>query len=237
MPPKLKEPLDVRLWREVDQSGGPEACWPWVGGPHIKAYGAISHNRRTIHASRAAWIVTHGDPGRLYVLHRCDNPPCCNPAHLFLGTHQDNMADMAAKKRGMRGARHNFAKLTDAQVVEMRAAYATGTVTSLDFEKQYGVTRTQAQGIVRGKYWSHLPLVPDSPGAEEMRERLRTQRAGYSRRKLTDAQVAEARSRHEAGEFIHDIASDYGVGDGVLSCALRKSGYSAKRNQPRRRRE
>src|SRR5258708_7360461 len=68
-----------------------------------KGYGQFAlDGRRKAKASRVAWAFTHGDPGKLLVCHRCDNPPCCNPRHLFLGTNDDNMADMKAKGRASR---------------------------------------------------------------------------------------------------------------------------------------
>lgn len=94
-------PAVVRFWEKVDIRGDDE-CWPWLGvlrGTGKMAYGVFHGPERV--ASRAAWTFTWGaiDAG-MGVLHRCDNPPCCNPNHLFLGTQADNMRDMAAKGRG-----------------------------------------------------------------------------------------------------------------------------------------
>ena len=94
-----RAPTGARFWPKVDRSGGLGACWPWTGATGDRGYGHFWDGARYRHASRVAWILTHEDPGPLFVLHRCDNPPCCNPAHLFLGTHQDNMDDMTEKGR------------------------------------------------------------------------------------------------------------------------------------------
>lgn len=95
-------PLD-RILARVDKRAGPDKCWPWVGGSLNEGYGCIrlgSSHGRIVLAHRAAWAIANGPiPDGLFVLHHCDNPPCCNPAHLFLGTHQDNMDDMVAKGR------------------------------------------------------------------------------------------------------------------------------------------
>lgn len=92
-------PLAERLWpRCVRTSGG---CLEWQGCRDAHGYGQISvvHGRKTS-THRAAWLVAHGDiPDGLWVLHHCDNPPCCEPSHLFLGTPADNTADMVAKGR------------------------------------------------------------------------------------------------------------------------------------------
>lgn len=97
------EPVDVRFWMNVDRSE-PEVCWEWRGTSFVgMGYGvfqAFDEQR----AHRVAWVLTHGPiPKGMLVCHRCDNPPCCNPGHLFLGTDGDNMADMVAKGRNRNG--------------------------------------------------------------------------------------------------------------------------------------
>jgi hypothetical protein len=92
-------PLAEKLDAQVDRSGGPDACWPWHGGHHKEGYGVVHYRvdgvRRTTTASRAAYAIEHGGmpPADQFVCHRCDNPPCCNPKHLYLGTQTDNMRD------------------------------------------------------------------------------------------------------------------------------------------------
>lgn len=97
----LQRDPDVHpFWRRVDRSGGPDACWPWMRVPSTGGYGLAKYKGRRRIASRVAWELTNGPiPGGMQVLHHCDNPPCCNPAHLFLGTVADNVADMIAKGR------------------------------------------------------------------------------------------------------------------------------------------
>lgn len=89
------------FWDRVDKTAGPDACWPWkltrrTGG----GYGSLHINGHAVGAHRRSYELTHGAiPKGLWVLHRCDNPPCCNPSHLFLGTNADNVADRQAKGR------------------------------------------------------------------------------------------------------------------------------------------
>src|SRR5262245_56068801 len=120
------EPLTVeeRFWRKVER-GDASVCWPWKAA-RSSGYGVLRVAGRNIRANRLAWELTHGPvPPGLWVLHRCDNPPCCNPAHLFLGSNEDNVRDMQSKGRARpplprRGATHPMAKLTLDQVAEIR---------------------------------------------------------------------------------------------------------------------
>lgn len=95
---RLLPPIE-RFWARVDQSGGPDACWPWMAGK-IEGYGQVRWNGRGERAHRVAWALAKGPipPGR-WVVHDCDNPPCCNWRHLVLGDAKSNAADMAAKGR------------------------------------------------------------------------------------------------------------------------------------------
>jgi hypothetical protein len=93
-----------RFWEKVDKSAGPDGCWLYMGFRKWDGYGWLARSKgdsnvRYITAHRYAWELQNGPTNGLHVLHKCDNPPCCNPAHLELGTHKDNMADMKAKGR------------------------------------------------------------------------------------------------------------------------------------------
>lgn len=156
------------FWANV-RRGEPSACWPWQAGTAHKGYG---HARwpnaegriQDTNAQRVAWLLTNGPiPEGVFVLHRCDNPPCCNPAHLFLGTNADNVQDMIAKGRGglqarperaARGERVSVSKLTEAQVLEIRALYAAGVRRGL--ARRFGVHRHSITNIVNGKTWRHV---------------------------------------------------------------------------------
>lgn len=99
----IRTDLPTRLWRRVNKNA-PNGCWEWGGWRHEHGYGRIravsTGKSKFLRTHRVSWAIHNGPvPVGMDVLHRCDNPPCCNPAHLFLGTDADNMNDMAAKGR------------------------------------------------------------------------------------------------------------------------------------------
>ena len=142
-----------RFWSQVLKPD--EGCWPWLGRVNKAGYGKVGYRWRKIHASRMAWIFAEGDPGvGLFVCHHCDNPICCRPSHLFVGTPKDNMRDMIAKGRqyiGLRhtGEKHHMVKLTDTQVEEIRALYAAGNHTQQEIAKIYSTTQSLVSSLVR----------------------------------------------------------------------------------------
>jgi hypothetical protein len=155
--------VERRFWQKVDKSGGPDACWPWQAKIDNWGYGVFSTTPFTsIHASRYAYILTNSDPGKLLVLHKCDNPSCCNPSHLFLGTNLDNSRDKFSKgrQRFLFGNQHPQAKLTEEQVIEILSAYENGGITQRELAEKYGVEQTVISGIVLGKTWSHITGKP-----------------------------------------------------------------------------
>jgi hypothetical protein len=156
------------FWEWVDRSGGPDACWPWLLGCVGAGYGSLKIDGFDVRASRLAWALTHGDPGGMHVLHECDvrYPPgdisyrrCCNPAHLKLGTNADNHRDKAKRGRAARGTRNAHAKLTEAQVRELRAAWDAGERPGV-IASRLGVSRPQVYAVGQRKHWAWLPETP-----------------------------------------------------------------------------
>lgn len=144
----------ARFWMKVDRQG-PDECWPWLASVNRGGYGTFTLDGRKIQASRAVWILTFGNPGDLWVLHRCDNPICVNPSHLFLGTNLDNIADRVAKGRNAdrRGERNTAAKLCVADVIAMRQQYEGG-VRLADLSREYGLAPGGAWSVVNYRTWN-----------------------------------------------------------------------------------
>jgi hypothetical protein len=158
----MNERAIARFWSKVAKGDG---CWEWQGGRNDAGYGIFyptSDNRSLAH--RVCWEICNGEiPEGLCVLHRCDNPPCCNPAHHFLGTKGENNADKIAKGRQARGEQVGGSALTESDVLRARQLSASGmstrriaTLFAVD-----GVTIHQA---VTGRSWAHVPGAIE-PGA------------------------------------------------------------------------
>jgi hypothetical protein len=150
------------FWARVDRSGGDDACWPWTGRLGGEGYGEchakVDGSWRTLLTHRRAYTLAKGDPGPLCVLHTCDNRPCCNPRHLWLGTRGDNNRDMHEKRRNRqpRGELVANAKLTDRQVLAIRTLYATGS-TVRELALLYPIGAAELGDVVGGKSFAHLP--------------------------------------------------------------------------------
>lgn len=155
-----------RFWSKVQKT---ESCWLWTGyclrrghsgrGKGRGPYGcvAIGTRGKNMLAHRLSWVLHFGPiPDGIWVLHHCDNPPCVNPAHLFLGTHADNMADMVRKGRSdrdRRGERNPSSKLTGAKVSEIRGMLAQGLPQRV-IATRYAISPAMVSYINTGRYWA-----------------------------------------------------------------------------------
>lgn len=136
-------------------------CWEWVGGRSKSGYGACNrnvggHRESLIH--RWSWYIHNGPiPDGMWVLHHCDNPPCCNPDHLFLGTQLDNLKDMINKGRDTkaRGSKIGLSKLKEMDVVEIKTLIKSG-VKCREIAIKFGVSKRTINYISQGKSWRHV---------------------------------------------------------------------------------
>lgn len=143
-----------RFWASVDKSAGPDACWPWTGA--ADPYGRFKAQGKTFLANRVAFSIANDDrleDGEI-VRHRCDNPPCCNPAHLVDGTHFDNVADMLERDRvnPARGEKHPRAAANDNLVRDIRASPLSGRRAAEHFSVSYGMVAN----IRSRRTWKHV---------------------------------------------------------------------------------
>lgn len=149
----------AKFWSKVDQRE-PDECWPWLAGCSPKGYGQFMVRRggryQMFRAHRYALAASGAAvPAGAVVMHRCDNPPCCNPAHLKVGTSKDNNHDMLQKGRArhFKGSETKNAKLTEDQVREVRAA--PGPLAAIG--RQFGISMSTVSRIRTRKLWVHLP--------------------------------------------------------------------------------
>ncbi len=143
---------EVRFWKFVDKT---DTCWLWTGC--VQRYGQFApHQSRAIKAHRFSWIIHYGQiPEGMHVLHRCDNPPCVNPEHLFLGTHKDNMADMVSKGRQTLGEDNPSAKLKGVDVRAIRNRCKEG-FSGKQLSEVFRVSRSTIYAIKNRHIWKHI---------------------------------------------------------------------------------
>ena len=146
-----------KLWMRIERRGEDE-CWPWKSYSHPNGYGSFFDNGVRRPAHRWLWIELFGEPeDGLWVCHRCDNPICCNPNHLFLGTPKDNAIDCVNKLRRPMGSKQWLAKLTDDQVLEIKRKLKTyGPRSNSRIAREYGVGHELISRIKLGKTWKHI---------------------------------------------------------------------------------
>ena len=151
-------PIEKRFWSKVDKSGD---CWEFLGYKCKLGYGRISF-RCNSHwlTHRVSWVLHNGEiPDGLNVLHKCDNPGCVNPSHLFLGTHQDNMRDRDTKGRGklpkISGSKHWNSSLDESDIRVIRELHSVGCQQKA-MVWLFGINSGTISEIVNRKAWKHI---------------------------------------------------------------------------------
>ena len=153
-PINLTEADIARFWSKVDQHD-PNDCWGWTEGRSSKGYGRFWISS-SYQAHRVAYVITNGDT-ELEVLHTCDHPWCCNPAHLYAGTQKDNGRDCVDRNRHIDtcGENHGLAKLTESNVHEIRRLRNGGWLLR-EIAEEYGISKSQVSMICNSKRWKHI---------------------------------------------------------------------------------
>ncbi len=154
IPALTKEEID-RFWSNV-AIGGPDECWEWFGSRYKKSgHGAfnLSGGGQVVASRISYYLATNHDPGKQLVCHTCDNPPCMNPKHFFLGTQADNMHDCHIKGRTASGENHGRHKVTFNQVTEIRASNGTCNGTCKATGRKFGISAAETCNIRNYKNW------------------------------------------------------------------------------------
>ena len=173
-----------QFWDHVDKSGGPDACWPWIGSRNKFGYGRLWWKGKQGAAHRVSVELSGRSIEGLCVCHHCDNTFCVNPTHLFVGTQQDNMRDAVKKRRHHR-------KFSDAQVAAIREAVAAGEPQQ-DVAARFGASRSSVSFFARGVY--------------------RTNAGGtVTKRRIQPEDVPVIRQRMADGDLLREVAADYNV--------------------------
>ena len=153
-----KTPFEIRFWSKVAKKSDDE-CWEWQAYKHPqKHYGYFYVNKRyrNVRAHRIAYELTYGKISKeAQVLHKCDNPSCVNPTHLFIGTHQDNVNDKVNKGRQMKGEQQPLSKLTNENVKYIKQSLKNG-VAKVQLAKQFNVDYYTIYYIEKGRLWKHI---------------------------------------------------------------------------------
>lgn len=153
----------TRFWSHVDKSAGEAGCWTWTGCTDKWGYGQVYwEGKRARSSHRVVYQITYGEiPQGKLVCHHCDNPPCVNPVHLFLGTNQDNLIDAVVKGRHkgclrpQRGELNFAAKLSVSTVCKIRSLFSAG-VSVAEIARKTNVPYSNAWGIAHRKTWKHI---------------------------------------------------------------------------------
>lgn len=151
-------PWRDRLWDKVSV-GDEDACWEWLAYTNADGYGVFrcEDDPQNNKAYRAAWMYDNGPiPEDLLIRHLCNNPPCCNPKHLALGTKWQNSRDMVESGRALFGERCSFSKLTNEQVIAIRTRFHNGVVPITQLAAEFQMSVDAISDVVNYKTWSHI---------------------------------------------------------------------------------
>jgi len=147
---KVTRSVEERFWEKTKKKNG---CWEWLANKNKKGYGRLWVDGRNVFAHRVSWVIHRGPViDEWHVLHRCDNPSCVNPKHLFLGTLADNIIDRCRKGRSALGERNGNSKLTIKQVLEIRSSNKS----IKQIARKFKIDKTQVRNIINCFQWRHV---------------------------------------------------------------------------------
>ncbi len=164
--------VEERFWSKVDKTPGlgrDGDCWEWRGGigRSDAPYGLFTIEYKQWRTHRLSYFWATGREPVLDVLHRCDNPRCVNPEHLWEGTTQENTADRQQKQRHAHGESHGCAKLSEKDVMRIRRMRQEGS-SYQEIKQTFDISQSHAEGIIKGERWKHIPL-ENAPNSSKSR--------------------------------------------------------------------
>lgn len=215
-------PLSERFWRHVDKRS-PDECWGWRGYKLKTGYGLFNldvsraNKNKSTTASRVAWQLTYGEiPQGKDICHRCDNPPCVNPAHLWIGTPKENTLDMIMKDRHrpgwVPGEKNGQSILTESDVLKIREHYSNDAYSRSELASIFGVSQSAIKKVCYGYTWKHLKATVSDMARRE--RRVTTGHIGEKNPacKISTNTVIEIRKLYAEGKYSQDqIGSFYGL--------------------------
>jgi hypothetical protein len=193
-----------RFWSKVNYPGNDQNCREWTTGKTKKGYGQFWLNRKNVEAHRFAWEFYNGlIPNGLLVCHKCDNPPCCNPEHLFLGTFLDNNRDTIDKGKfipSQVGENHYKTKLNNKIIEKVLLKIQSGEISNIsDASESLGVKYHVFSDILNGKNWKHITDKYD----------LTTIKSMLIKENLSSENILDIKHRLKMGETVKAISQLY----------------------------
>lgn len=193
-----------QFWSNINYPGNDQDCWEWVSPQkHKDGYGRF----KNVGAHRLAWEFYNGPiPQGQQVLHKCDNPPCCNPEHLFLGTTQDNRQDCVNKNRQAKGSKNAGSVLTEEIVFEILEKVNNGEITNLTvLSNTYNISESALSHIFDGTKWKHITINYKTPMSQLKLKII------SPKWKLTETDVHQIKIDISNNVSLTTIAKQYGV--------------------------
>lgn len=216
----------ANFWNKVQKT---DDCWIWAGARNKDGYGSARAGSRTVGAHRLAWLLAYGSsPGSLCVCHKCDNPSCVRPDHLFLGTIKDNNTDRSMKgrtrtrwtpERRQPADRNPNSKLSTAAIQDIRQRRIKGERLAA-LAQAFGVDQSTISKVCRGETWIEGNLAADV-------DRMPVKRSPLA--KLTEAQAASIREDNRSS---YEVAGDYGVNSSVIRRIRAGTAWKPKQESP-----
>lgn len=210
---KIRKPLPEEFWERVNILG-PDECWPWIGPKHHSGYGVFSYKMKKYIPSRMSWELSNGPiPKGICVCHRCDNRPCVNPSHLFLGTRADNARDMYLKGRQskIRGDAHHRTKITKELAKEIISLYSSMGCEVVYIANRFKTTVTNVYKVLK-----RFGIAVN-----------RIRGANHCCAKLSEKDVLEIRRRYAYGlDTTPSLAKKFGVQQCTISRIINRKRWA-----------